>query len=453
MNQKVNTEYISMFNQDYYDFEEFEIITNNIRNHLITAFEAIIELTQIDHEAAKNIFDISSHDLQQLKRLSCSSSADLINANPELLTFNLNEDQVNKAKETTLSPYHKYKDSELSPIIKKFCDAQANSVLELRELVKSGGSDLAKLLYQINGNGIELLLNMRPSEVHSIANKLESVLAFNQKFSRIPIDDTLLLMSSTSKHSSSVRTMLVDSILNSQNHENAQENFQAKMLTGISLRKTISLESNIPENSALVWAANRSTSTDKFIKLYLASNFKKILKAKITHNKENNINDKIFPKDKSELSRKSNSFSWASGRIEQLKIYLLVSMYTTIFDNNTFKRFPTLYEITILCYAFELKYRLRNTDTLVMDLSHVHGIIGKIPLIYGNHLDKSAPGHEYLRKKDEDPQPGFVKAMCLKCSADFYITRSSQTQKCVWCNEGLHKKTLRKIRKIRRIIE
>lgn len=442
-----NTEKINMINHEYYDFELFEKITQNIKSHFITALESIIELAKADQEIVCELLNVTSHDLQQLKRLESSIAADLINTNIELLTFNISSEQVHEASSRKEANIDKFIHNEHYAIINKFYQAQMAAILELDQLIKIGGKELANLIYQINGNGFEILTEMRPSCLYETIKNLGVSLLFNQRFSRIPLDDTIMLLSSTARHSTSIRAMLTDSILNAQNHENSQVDFQDKLLAGrpiSSLREDICLDSNISQNSALVWAAQRATSTDKFIKNYLASNFIKILKAKINYNKDISLNDKIFLKNSMDSSRKASSFSWASGRLEQLKIYLLVSMYTTVFDNNDFKRYPTLHELVILCYAFELKYNLRNSDTLSLDLSHVHAVISKMPLVHGNYLDKSTPGYEELRQKEEDPQPGFIKAMCLKCSTDFYVIRSSNSQKCVWCIEGLHKKRLRK---------
>lgn len=436
-----------MLNQEYYNFEKFEDLTNNIRKDRIAALGSIIEMTKIDPKLAGDLFQISSLDLQQLKRMNKSDAEELIDANSELLTFEITSEEIYKAKNSSELPINYFKNTPFESIMSEFYMAQKNALLDLIDLVKSGGEDLARLLYQINSDQLTSMLTMRQSEIYKIVDKIQLGLVLNRKFSQLPISDTVMLLSSTAKHKKPIKAMLIDSVLNMQNHESSQEDFQKKMLQGRPLREAISMNSHIPRNSALVWSAHRATSTEKFINLYLASNFKKILKAKTNRDKLSGADDKIFPEEAVEASgkTKSTSFSWASGRFEQLKVYLLVSMYTTVFENAPFKRFPTLHEITLLCFAFELKYKLRNSGTKALNLSHVHGIMNKIPLIYGDHLEKTFPGYEALRKQDEEPQPGFVKTMCAKCSTEFYITRSSNTQKCVWCNENLHKKSLRKL--------
>lgn len=435
-----------MNSQRYYNFNEFEKITNNISNSFISALEAIIEISHQSPEVAVELFDISNYDLEQLKRLDPASAREIILSNPEIFAFNLTSMQINDARKNNFTSVQNFKGSEIQDKVERFYSAQANSILELISLIKAGGKDLANLLYQINEDTLDKLVTMSSYELYQLVEKIEYGIRLNEVYSKTPISDTIALLSSLSDKPQSIKTMLIDSVLNVKNKEDAQPDFQENLIKSKIFRETISFDKNIPENTSLVWAAHSATSTDKFIYSYLSSNFKKILKAKINFDKETG-EDKIFPDDsiKNLGTIKSNSFSWYSDKNDQLKIYLLTSMYADVF-NASFNRFPTLQEITILCFAFEIKYKLRNTYSSAMDLSYVHRIINNIPLIHGDMLEKNDERFIETKKLGEDPLPGLLKEPCEYCGTEIYIKRfKKNATKCVWCSNGIKKKPLNKL--------
>lgn len=430
--------------QKYYNFDEFQKITTNISNCFISALEAIIKITKESPELSLELFDVSNYDIEQLKRLDIDSAKEIILSNPEIFAFNITSNQLQEAKERKFTVIQNFKGSDVQHLVENFYASQTSALLELVELVKAGGKEFVNLLYQINEDALDDLVEMNPYELYQLLEKFEYGIRLNERYSLNPVVDTIALLSAIGDKAAPIKTMLIDSILNVKNIENAQPDFQDQLLNGFVPREELSFEKSIPENSALVWSAHNATSTDKFLHLYLSSNFKKVLKAKIAHDKATGESKKIFPDEsiKTLGKLKSNSFSWYSSRYDQLKIYLLVSMYSRVFNRN-FDRYPSLHEITILCFAFELKYKLRNTYCNAMDLSHVHRVISNIPLIYGDILEKDDPNYQDIKKLSEDPQPALIKEPCETCGMHVYIKRFKRNStKCVWCSESLKKKNL-----------